>query len=514
MSQGQISERSRRVARNTAFLYFRMLLLLLIGLYTSRVVLRQLGVEGYGIYSAVGSVIALANIITGSLGTAIGRYLTNALGLGDMARMKRAFSSSIYVQLLMCAAFLVIIETAGLWYLHTHMDIPHGRMGAADWVLQCSAGILVLQLLSVPYNQTIIAHERMDAYAYISIIEAVLKLGIALLLSFSPFDMLKFYALLMLIAALIVRCAYAWFCRRHFEETRGKLVFDKALTKEVVSFAGWNLMGSGSYAINVHGINLLMNAFFGVAMNAARGVAVTVENTVRAFVSNVLVALNPQITKSYAVEDKEYCFDLACKGAKYAWIIILLVAVPLCFEAPFVLHIWLGEYPAEAPLFCTLALFSLAMDLGFNTLVTVMQAQGDVKRFYVLTSAAAILIFPLVWIAYSLGAPAYTAYAIFITLYVAVDALRLAVVHAKTGLPAGVFMNRVILKVASVLGISLAVSLAVRLLIPFEGWLRLIAVVFASTASICLSAYFIALTPGERQFVKSLPGKIIPWKNA
>lgn len=488
--------------------------MLLIGLYTSRVVLRQLGVDNYGIYNAVGSVIALANIITGSVGTAIGRYITNALGLGDMDKMKRVFASSVYVQIIMSVAFLVIIETFGLWYLHSCMDIPSGRMGAADWVLQCSAGILILQLFSVPYNQTIIAHERMDAYAYISILEAALKLGIALLLTVSPFDMLKFYAVLMLLAALLVRFTYAWFCHMHFEETRGKLIFDKSLTKEVVSFAGWNLMGSGTYAINVHGTNLLMNAFFGVAMNAARGVAVTVENTVQSFVRNVLVALNPQITKSYATGNKEYCFDLARKGAKYAWIIILLFAVPLSCEAPFVLRLWLGEYPDGAALFSVLTLFALAMDLGFNTLVTLMQAQGDVKKFYVLTSSTAILIFPLVWIAYALGAPAYMAYVIFIGLYLLVDVLRLAVVHSKTGFPVGKFLEKVVLRVALIIIISVTASGVVRALIPAEGWWRLIAVTISSTASICISAYFLALSCGEKAYVKDLLRRIIHGKNA
>lgn len=506
---GAVSENSRRIARNTLLLYFRMLLLMFIGLFTSRVVLKSLGVDDYGVYGAVGGIVAMFTVITTSISQSISRYLTVELGRSDMARLKRVFSTAVSMQILFCAVILVLTETLGLWWLNSHMNIPDGRLEAANWVLQCSMGVLMVNLLSVPFNATIIAHERMDAFACISILEAVLKLAVALLLLASGGDKLIIYAALMLAVALVVRMTYGLYCRRHFSESRGRLVFDRQLLAEMTGFAGWNVLGSGSYLFNTQGVNLVANYFFGVGVNAARLVASQVENIVKQFVSNFLTALNPQITKSYATGQKDYCFELVSKGVKFSCLVMLVFLVPVTLEAPALLHLWLGEVPEFAVTFVRLTLFCLMADMMFNPLLTLILADGRIKRYYIVSSAVAILVFALSWLVFALGAQAYWSYVIFALVYCAVDVVKLISAKRLAGFPAGRFLKETVLGVLAVAVISLAVATLCRILVPAGSW-RLPAVLAAGWLSLCLSAYSIALTGGEKEFLFHKVARFFP----
>lgn len=276
-----ISENSRRIARNTLLLYFRMLLMMIIGLYTSRVVLDALGETDYGVYNAVGSMVMVFTFITTSVSSAISRFLAVELGKGDGSRLRKVFSAGLAVQLIFAAALVILAETAGLWFLNERMNIPPDRMQAARLVFHCSLGVLVVNLLSVPYNATIIAHEKMSAFAFISILEAVLKLSVALVLYLTLHDKLSLYAFLTLAVALLVRLTYGLYCRRHFPESRGRLELDRSLIREMASFSGWSFFGSSAYVFNTQGVSSVGNIVFGVAFNAARGVALWVENIVK-----------------------------------------------------------------------------------------------------------------------------------------------------------------------------------------------------------------------------------------
>lgn len=442
-AKGQISENSRRIAKNTLLLYFRMFLLMLIGLYTSRVVLSALGIEDFGVYGAVGDVVAGFTFITASLSAAISRYMAHGLGKSDPDRLKRVFSTGVLIQLAFALLMVILVESVGTWMLYHKLQIPDGRMTAAGWVLQCSLGVLVLNLLSVPYNATIIAHERMGAFALISFIEACLALLVALLLKISPVDKLQSYAVLMLAVSLIIRLCYGFYCHRHFEESRGRLVFDRSLIREMTGFAGWNYFGSSAYVFNTRVVNVVVNIFFGVTMNAARLVALKVEGLLKQFVSNFLTALNPQITKSWASGDREYCFELVRKGAKYTFWMLLIMFIPLLVWTRPLLVLWLTEarVPESAPLFTRLAIVALMVDMTGNTLVTLVQATGKVRRYYIVTGLVSYLCLPLVWLAFKLGAPAYWAYLCFIIVYSAVFALKLLLLRAQTGFPIGRFFR-------------------------------------------------------------------------
>lgn len=495
-----LSDNSRRIAKNTLLLYFRMLLLILIGLFTSRVVLDALGVEDYGVYNAVGGAVTLFTFISASISSAISRFISFELGRGDEEKLRRVFCAGVVIQLVLSAVIILLVETLGMWFLRERMVLPEGRERAAEVVLHCSLGVLVFNLLSVPYNATIVSHEKMSAFAIISLVEAGLKLMVALLLYVSVFDKLETYALLMLAVAVVVRSAYSLYCRRHFPESCGRLAVDWPLVREMSGFAGWSFFGTSAYVFNTQGVNLVVNLFFGVAVNAARGVAAQVEGIARQFVSNFLTAINPQITKSWASGDKEYSFELVRKGAKYSYLVILAFFIPLLFEAETVLGIWLVEVPAMAALFVKLSLGGLLVDLTGNSLLTLVLASGKVRKYYLVTGLVSYMCLPLVWLAFKAGAPAWWAYAVFIVIYFAVLVLRLLLVRSRTGFPLGRFFRSVVLPLAAVSAVSLVLPCLVHHFLP-SGFVRVLLVCLAAWGSMAVSVFAVALTPGERAFV-------------
>lgn len=501
-----ISENSRRIAKNTLLLYFRMLLMMVIGLYTSRVVLDALGETDYGVYNAVGSMVMVFTFITTSVSSAISRFLAVELGRGDGSKLRKVFSAGLAVQLIFAAALVILAETLGLWFLNERMNIPLERMHAARVVFHCSLGVLVVNLLSVPFNATIIAHEKMSAFAFISILEAVLKLSVALLLYFTILDKLELYAFLSLAVALIVRLVYGLYCRRHFPESRGRLELDRSLIKEMASFSGWSFFGSSAYVFNTQGVSSLGNIVFGVAFNAARGVALWVENIVKQFVTNFLTAINPQITKSWASGDRHYCFELVSKGAKFSYLVILAFFIPFLFEAEGILDLWLVDVPADSALFVKLTLVALMVDLFGNSVLTLMLATGDVKKYYLLTGLTSYLCLPLVWLAFKAGASAEWAYYVFIAVYLVVLVMKFAMARARTGFPLGAFIRSVLLPCLAVTALSLVLPYILYVLLP-EGLLRIFAVCASAWLSMALSVFLLALTPGERAFVTRKLGR-------
>lgn len=512
----EISDNSRRIARNTILLYFRMLLLMAIGLYTSRVVLQSLGIDDYGIYGAVGGVVMLFTVVTNSVSQSISRYITWHLGLGGSQpqgskddNLHRVFSTAVLMQLIFCVLLLVLTETAGLWWVNHKMNIPPGRYEAANWVLQCSMGVLMVSLLSVPYNATIISHERMDLFAWISLGEAVLKLAVALMLVLSPGDKLKLYAVLMLAVAVLVRLTYGLCCSRLFPETRGRIVFDRKLLKEMTSFAGWNVLGSGAYIVNTQGVNQLVNIFFGVAFNGARHVALQVENILKQFVSNFLTALNPQITKSYAASNKGYAFELVGKGVKYSGLILLTLGLPLVLEAPELLHLWLKDVPAHSVVFTRLTVLCLLVDLMLNPLLTLIQADGRIKSYYLVSSSVALLCFAASWVAFAAGAPAFVSYLFFAMAYLLVDVVKIVFARRLAGYTFRALLDDALLPLtATAVSVSGALVL-LHLIIPAPGW-RLLAVLFAEMLLVPYVCWECALTRGEREFVLRKIGRFLP----
>lgn len=501
MAAGNISQNSRRVAKNTLFLYLRMLLLMLIGLFTSRIVLKALGVSDYGTYNVVYGLVMMFTMVSNSVSNSVNRFLTYSLGHDDPKNTHRIFSSSVIIMAGMSLLLILLAETAGLWYLRHRMVIPAGRETAAFWVMQCCTVLMIVQFFSIPFNAVIIAHEQMKAFAGISVLEAVLKLGVAFALYLSDNDKLILYAFLMAAVALAIRGTYALYSKKHFEETRGSLVLDKTSLKKMLSFSGWSFLGNGTVVLNTKGIDLLSNQFFGVAVNASRGIAGQIENITKQFVTNFLIALNPQIIKSWAAGNVSYCHELVTKGCKFSILIMMMFAVPMCFEGEQVLYLWLGQVPAHAVEFSVLTIFCVIVDMMANSVFQMILANGKVAAYYIVTSAVSLFTFVLAWAAFSSGFGPESSYWAFIAVGLLVNVAKLAFARKLTGFRFSTFLKDAVAGPVIAAAGSIALCWAITALGPASP-LRALCNIVVTVLAYCVLAYFFALTKGERAFVK------------
>ena len=497
----QTSDNNKRIAKNTLLLYVRMLFTMVVSLFTSRVILNTLGVEDYGINNVVGGIVTMFTVLSGSLSSSISRFITFELGKGNLQRLKTVFSTSVNIQLGMSVLIIVIAEAAGICFLNTKMNIPHDRIVAANWVFQCAILTFVLNLLSVPYNAAIIAHEKMSAFAYISVVEVTLKLIIVYMLTISPFDRLKTYAVLLLCVSFIIRFIYGYYSKRHFEECTYHFVIDKPMLKEMTGFAGWNFLGNGAYMLNTQGVNILMNLYFGVAVNAARGVATQVEVALKQFVNNFTTAVNPQITKSYAQRNFSYMHKLVCCSAKFSAFLMMFFAVPIFLETDTILKIWLKTFPEYAAVFLRWIIISSFVDTVLvNPLVTAMLATGKIKRYQIIVTTISCLIFPLTWISFELGMQPQTGYIFYFIIYTILLGIRLYLLKDLIKLPVMMYVQDVLFKVLPVIVISFAVSgMIVYLMNP--GIIRFLIVSVVSILTISVVEFFVGLTKQERSFI-------------
>lgn len=499
---------NKRIAKNTGFLLIRTLFVMFISLYTSRVILEALGVENYGIYQVVGGVVAMFSVISASLSTAISRFITFEIGSGNMEKLKRIFSTSIVIQLALIAIIFVVCEIVGIWFMETKMQIPPERLYAAKWVLQCSLFTFAINLLSVPYNASIIAHEKMSAFAYIGIYEAVMKLLICYLIIVSPIDKLIFYAILLLLLSVSTRIIYTIYCNRHFEESRTKIVFDKAIFKEMIGFSGWSFFNNTASILNNQGVNMLMNVFFGVVVNAARGIAVQVETAVLQFVNNFTTAINPQITKYYANGDLQNMHKLVCRGAKFSYFAMLFLALPIIIEAKQILEFWLVDIPEYAVIFVQLSLVMGMCDCIGNSGYTACMATGKIKKYSIIITSVAILEFPLAWIVFYIGAAPQYAYYTYIGIKIAALIVRMFLLDSMVELKVSTYIKNVFIPILATSAI--AVILPVTLYHTMnEGLLRFILVGFTSVVSTIIAALYVGMTKNERRVITTKAQNII-----
>ena len=508
----QTTDNNKRIAKNTLLLYVRMLFTMAVSLFTSRVILNTLGVEDYGINNVVGGIVTMFSVLSGSLSASISRFITFELGKGNLQRLKTVFSTGVNIQLGMSLLVVILAEAVGIWFLNTKMNIPVERLNAANWVFQCAILTFVLNLLSVPYNAAIIAHEKMSAFAYISVVEVSLKLIIVYLLTITPFDRLKTYAVLFLCVGAVVRFIYGYYCKRHFEECTYHFVLDKPILKEMTGFAGWNFLGSGAYLLNTQGVNILMNLYFGVAVNAARGVATQVDAALKQFVNNFTTAVNPQITKSYAQGDLDYMHKLVCRSAKFSAFLMMFFAVPIILETNTILTIWLKTVPDYAVIFLQWIIISSFMDTVLaNSLVTSMFATGKIKRYQIIVTTVGCLVFPLSWIAFKLGFEPQVGYILYFIIYTILLFVRLYLLKDMVKLPVMMYIREVLYKLAPVIVVGFAIP-GILILTMDAGWLRLILVCLLSVLVTAASEYFIGLSNKEKDFVaekiKLVIGKI------
>ena len=396
-------DKSRRIAKNTAILYFRMFFLMLVNLYTSRVVLDALGVKDYGIYNVVGGFVAMFALISSALTSACTRFLNYEMGIGESDRQMLVFSTSVIIQFILAVVIFVLAEIVGIWYINNMMVIPYPRLIAANWCFQFSVFSFCMNLICVPYNATIIAHEKMRAFAYVSIGQGIAILGVSFAIYYEPFDRLIFYALLLMVVQLCILISYRIYCKNNFHECRICRAFDKTLLHNMLSYSFWHLIGNGATVLKTHGVNLVLNLFGGPTVNAARGLATQVDNAVNQFSGNFMMAINPQITQSYAKGDIKYMLNLVYKGSYFSFYLIFLLSLPIMINSKYLMSLWLKEVPEYTVIFTQLALIVTVIASLSRPLVTAQNATGNVRNYQIAIGGIQLLNLPLSYLALWLG---------------------------------------------------------------------------------------------------------------
>ncbi len=496
-----------RLAKNTMFLYFRMIFIMAVTLYTSRVVLRVLGVEDFGIFNVVAGVVAMFGFLNSSMSATTQRFISFSLGKGD-ANLNKVFSTCVLTHALIALGVLVLVESVGLWFLYNKMIIPEGRMDAAFWVFQFSALSTVVTVMSIPFNADIIAHEKMSAFAYISIVEVCLKLLIVFLLDVGNIDKLVLYGFLLLLVQCGIFLTYMGYCLRHFKESRFRFVYEKKLFSEVFSFAGWNLWGYLASILYTQGLNILLNVFFGPVVNAARGLANQVDGAIRLFASNFQMAINPQIVKTYAAKDLDSMHKLVFRSSKFSFFLLLALSLPVMIEAPVILRLWLSTVPDWTASFLRLMLVVVIVDSVANPLMTSAAATGRIKLYQSVLGGIQLLIVPVAYVVLRMGGEPNSVFVVHICICLIAFAVRLFIVRGMVGLSIKKYLmevcvkNGVVTVVATVLPLTLYFSMNNSLL-------SAIVIVFVSLGSVAVSAYAIGLTKSERVFVSDKIGQIL-----
>lgn len=491
---------NKRIAKNTLLLSFRMVVMMAVTLYTSRVVLDQLGVVDFGVYNVVGGIVLMLSFLNSSMTTAVQRYFSYAIGEDDSAKLQQYFNVSMTAHFVISLIVIVLVELVGAWYLNNYMNIPPERMEAANWVLQFSVVSIVFVIMQVPYNSMIIAKEQMGIYAWISIADAVVKLGIAYVLTIIVWDKLKWYAIMMAIVPLMILIIYHYYCRAKFPETKLKKVQSKGLFKEMISFASWNAIGELSWVLTDQGVNLLINYFYGPAINAARAIGVQVNAAVNRFVQNFQVAVNPQIIKLYAAGDVSAMKSLVFQASRFSFYLLLIVCLPLLFVMEDVLALWLKEVPNKAVIFCQLFLICTLIQIIPNLLAQIARAYGKIRKYTTMVTSAIFLIFPLSLLALYEGMAPEVTVVIAICVQFSLIFVRMYLIKGMIGMRYSEFSKSVLWPVFKVSAFSVVLPLALSGSID-GSLLKSFTLVGTSIMCASASSFFVGMTQGERNYI-------------
>lgn len=492
------SGHTRRIAKNTLILYVRMFFMMLLGLFTSRIVLEALGENDYGIYNVVGGVVAMFTVISGALTTSVTRFITFEMGRGDEAQLGKVYSTAVNVQLILAVIVVLLAEPVGLWFIDNKMTISPDRIGAAQMVMHFSLLSFVVNLISVPQMASITAHEQMSAYAYIGILDGSLRFVAAMLISRSSSDRLVGYAALMAAVVLIVRASYGIYCRTHFPECRYRPVFDRTLIKEMFSFAGWNFIGVSAGILRDQGGNILVNIFSGPSVNAARGVAVQLNGAIQSFVTNFMTAVNPQITKSYASGEHGYMFSLLRKSSRMSFYLLFILALPVLFNTEFIMNLWLKEVPVHSVLFVQLFLVFTLSECISQPLITAMFATGKVRDYQLIVGGLQLLNLPVSYVFLKMGACPEVTVMVAVAISQICLVARLIMLEKMIGLSVRNFLHRVYFNVLTVTAVAVIMTSVLVFFLPQGFWWSLLRILL-SLLSAGLSVMFVGCSRYERR---------------
>lgn len=494
---------NKRIAKNTLFLYIRMLLMMVVSLYTSRVVLEVLGVTDFGIYNVVGGIVSMLGFLNSSMSNAVQRFLSYEIGKGADGKVAHVFNIAMLAHFIIALVVFVILELAGVWYLNNYMVLPPERLVAANWVLQCTIVTTMFSIIQVPYNGIIIAKEDMGIYSYVSIFEAVLKLLIVYLLLIGSFDRLKLYAVLTMAATVVVLMINRIYCIRKYREAHYQFVRDKILLKEMTSFASWNMIGEIAWVMTGQGVNMILNLFFGPTVNAARGLAEQVNAAVIRFINNFQVALNPQIIKSYSAGELDEMKRLLYMGTKISYFVLFLLALPVIFEMDFILSLWLHDVPEHTTLFCKLILISSLTACVSNLLAQVAKAYGKIRKYQMIVSLFLLLNFPFSYFILVLGASAEMTVVVNIVIQGILLFVRLLLIRPMIALSIRQFVLNVMIPIIGVTGFAVVIPLFWKYCSNNSTTNSLITIILTLISS-AISIAFVGMNKYERMKIKDL----------
>lgn len=484
------------IAKNTILLYIRMGILMLISLYTSRVILDALGDIDMGIYNAVGGIVIMFSFLSGTMSVACQRYYAIEIGKKDYEELAKIFSLCVFVFLAIILIIVVLSETVGLWFLLNKVK-TEGRLDAAKWVFQFSILSFVFSIIRTPFQGMIIIREKMNVYAYISIFEALGNLLIAILISRSSNDRLILYAALIMVINIIVSLFYIIYCLICYKECKPSYYWNNEKFKNIFSFASWNMIGALSGLCKSQGLNLLLNIFFGPVVNASRAMAYKVYTTANQFVENFYTAAKPQIIKLYSVNDLKGMEKLVIQSSKFSFFLIFVISLPIMLETDVLLDIWLKDVPERTAIFTKLVLANAMIDTLANPLATAMQAYGNIKKYHLVCGGFTLQILPVSYLFLKLGFPCETVFIVSIVFCAISIWIRVLFVNKDIGLSLSEYFKKAILPILVVIIAAIPIPLFFELYLD-AGLTKFIIVVFSSIATVCLSVFLFGLTVSER----------------
>lgn len=498
------SANNKRIAKNTMLLYVRMLLLMVVSLYTSRIVLDALGAADFGIYNVVGGVIGMMSFFNNTMATAIQRFLNIEIGKGNHKILTNIFSTSIIYYGIIILFVIILGETIGLWFVKNKLTIPSERQEAAFWIYQFSLLTFIFNMISIPYNAVIIAYEKMATFAYISIFEALGKLSIAFLIIISPIDRLIFYSILILCSSFIILQCYIFYCHRAFPSIRLKWIWDTKLLKQIFIFSGWMITGTVAQIFSTQGINILLNIFFGPIYNASRAIGIQVYNAVNQFVINFTVASKPQIIKSYVQNNMLYTYKLVFTTSKLAFYLLFILSIPIIFETDYILKLWLKDPPLQASLFTQLIIFDLYITIAYNPLGTLSQASGKIKYYQLIIAGCFLISFIITWILFHLGFPPYSCFLVVIAVNLLGLFARLIELRKNILFPIKKYLFEVIKPIMSVLTISLFFTSVISyIIISSTIYIFLLKSLLYILITVSI-IYFIGINEAEKNYIRKI----------
>lgn len=498
---GDQIQSNTRIAKNVMYMYIRMIVMLILGFFTARVVFNTLGASDYGLYNVVGGIIVVLASINGTLTSGTQRFLTYTLGEEDDNKQKKVFSTALVLHLLLALIIFILGETIGLWFLIEKLNVPEGRETAAFWVYQFSILSTMVSVVQIPYSASLIAHERMNIYAYMSIYDVVAKLLIIYLIQVTTGDKLIFYGGLVLVIHMTSILINNIYCRYHFHECRQRPRLDKTVFKEMIGFTGWNIIGTMAVPLQNQGLNILLNIFFSTIVNAARGVAVRVNSLVMQFVQNYQVAVNPQIVKLYASGNTREMTSLVLNNSKFAGFLMLIIAVPVFVEMEFVLNIWLGDYPQYTVEFSRIILIQSLIQTLTRPTITALHAVGKIKGANLTGGTILLLIVPISYLLLKLGIGPVIVFTVNLLPWVFETLIVLLFLKRYIKFPVGEFYKKVYASVFPISLILIAIPFMFHYFLPFQGWLRFFIVSIISVISSCIVIFYLGLNKELRRTV-------------